>query len=68
MPTDWEDHYRRGETPWEKGAPSPGLMDDLAVHPVRGRVLVPGCGFGRVRAMREDLFAVTLSLPCPRPR
>lgn len=54
MSTDWEDHYRRGETPWEKGAPSPGLMDFLASEPVRGRVLVPGCGFGHdVRALAE---------------
>ncbi len=52
MPTDWEDHYRRGETPWEKGAPSPGLVDFLAENPIRDRVLVPGCGFGHdVRAL-----------------
>ena len=52
MPTDWEDHYERGETPWEKGGPSPGLVDFLAVEPVRGKVLVPGCGFGHdVRAL-----------------
>jgi methyl halide transferase len=52
MPTDWEDHYRRGETPWEKGAASPGLVDFLAKEPVRGRVLVPGCGLGHdVRAL-----------------
>jgi SAM-dependent methyltransferase len=52
MPTDWEAEYRRGETPWEKGAPSPGLVDYLADTPVRGRVLVPGCGYGHdVRAL-----------------
>jgi SAM-dependent methyltransferase len=52
MSTDWEAHYQRGETPWDKGAPSPGLVDFLARHPVRGRVLVPGCGFGHdVRAL-----------------
>lgn len=52
MPTDWEDHYRRGEMPWEKGAPSPGLVDYLAKDPVHGRVLVPGCGLGHdVRAL-----------------
>lgn len=57
MPTDWEDHYRRGEMPWEKGAPSPGLVDFLATHPVHGRVLVPGCGLGhdvRALAARAD--------------
>ncbi|HYR57951.1 MAG TPA: methyltransferase domain-containing protein [Chthoniobacteraceae bacterium] len=46
MPTDWETHYREGDMPWEKGAPSPGLVDFLAREPVRGRVLVPGCGAG----------------------
>jgi methyl halide transferase len=52
MPTDWEDHYQRQETPWEKGEASPGLMDYLRREPVRGRVLVPGCGFGHdVRAL-----------------
>lgn len=50
--TDWEAEYRKGETPWEKGAASPGLVDLLAHEPVRGRVLVPGCGFGHdVRAL-----------------
>src|ERR1700678_1457302 len=52
MPTDWELQYQKGETPWEKGAPSPGLIDFLAAEPLRGRVLVPGCGFGHdVRAL-----------------
>ena len=34
--------------PWEKGAPSPGLVDFLAAHPdlPRGTVCVPGCGTG----------------------
>jgi len=52
MATDWEAHYRSGDTPWEKGGANPGLLDYLASHPVRGRVLVPGCGFGHdVRAL-----------------
>jgi SAM-dependent methyltransferase len=52
MPTDWEARYRERDMPWEKGAPSPGLLDFLAHEPVRGRVLVPGCGFGHdVRAL-----------------
>lgn len=47
-PTDWEQKYRAGDTPWNKGAPSPGLVDFLENHPavLRGRVAVPGCGFG----------------------
>jgi SAM-dependent methyltransferase len=46
--TNWEAHYQKGETPWEKGAASPGLVDFLAAHPElpRGSVLVPGCGMG----------------------
>jgi SAM-dependent methyltransferase len=34
--------------PWEKGAPSPGLVDFLAANPglSRGTVCVPGCGTG----------------------
>ncbi|MEI9894365.1 MAG: methyltransferase domain-containing protein [Chthoniobacter sp.] len=52
MPTDWEAQYQTNDTPWEKGAPSPGLVDFLATEPVHGRVLVPGCGFGHdVRAL-----------------
>jgi methyl halide transferase len=46
--TDWEQRYRSGDTPWNKGGPSPGLENFLRAHPdlPRGRVLVPGCGFG----------------------
>ena len=52
MPTDWEARYQTKDMPWEKGAPSPGLTDLLASEPVRGRVLVPGCGYGHdVRAL-----------------
>jgi cyclopropane fatty-acyl-phospholipid synthase-like methyltransferase len=44
----WEQHYQTGDTRWEKGAPSPGLVDFLAAHPEqpRGSVCVPGCGTG----------------------
>jgi len=52
MATDWEAQYQKGETPWDKGAPSPALVDFLAGEPVKGRVLVPGCGLGHdVRAL-----------------
>ncbi len=50
--TDWESCYQRGETPWDKGSASPGLIDFLACRQVTGRVLVPGCGLGHdVRAL-----------------
>jgi SAM-dependent methyltransferase len=52
MPTNWEERYRTGDTPWDRGGPSPGLVDYLALHELDGRVLVPGCGFGYdVRAL-----------------
>ena len=52
MPTDWEERYRTGETPWNKGAAHPALVEFLKSEPVRGRVLVPGCGIGHdVRAL-----------------
>lgn len=46
--TDWEARYRSGDMPWEKGAPSPGLVDFLAAHRnLPGKtVCVPGCGSG----------------------
>ena len=44
----WESRYQSQDMPWEKGAPSPGLVDFLAAHPnlPRGAVCVPGCGTG----------------------
>ena len=44
----WEGRYQSGDMPWEKGEPSPGLVDFLATHPdlERGTVCVPGCGTG----------------------
>jgi SAM-dependent methyltransferase len=49
---DWEERYQSGDTPWEKGTPSPPLLEWLARHEIRGRVLVPGCGSGHdVRAL-----------------
>ena len=40
MPTDWEERYRTGETPWDKSAPHPSLVTFLKSEPIRGRVLV----------------------------
>src|SRR5258708_7872538 len=57
--TDWEAHYQSGDMPWEKGDPSPGLVDFLAAHPelARGTVCVPGCGTGHdVRAWAKAGF------------
>jgi len=56
----WENRYQTGDMPWEKGAPSPGLVDFLSAHPEnpRGSVCVPGCGMGHdVRAWAHAGFA-----------
>jgi cyclopropane fatty-acyl-phospholipid synthase-like methyltransferase len=60
--SDWEGMYQAGETHWDKGEPSPGLVDWLARNKgdFSGTVLVPGCGFGHdVRAWGEAGFDVT---------
>jgi methyl halide transferase len=60
--TDWEGRYQSGDMPWEKGEPSPGLLDFIAIHPEipRGTVLVPGCGTGHdARAWANAGFQVT---------
>jgi methyl halide transferase len=46
--SDWEAKYQSRDMPWEKGAPSPGLVDFLTAHPglAHGSVCVPGCGTG----------------------
>jgi len=55
----WEERYQTHDMPWEKGAPSPGLVDFLAAHPelARGTVAVPGCGTGHdVREFARNGF------------
>jgi SAM-dependent methyltransferase len=55
--TDWESHYQANDTPWDKGEPSPALLEALEFIPVSGRVLVPGSGLGhdvRALASRAD--------------
>ena len=48
MKPDWESRYQIGDMPWEKGEPSPGLVDFLAAHrKLPGEtVCVPGGGTG----------------------
>ena len=56
----WEHRYQTHDMNWEKGAPSPGLVDFLAAHPElkRGTVCVPGCGTGHdVREFAKAGFA-----------
>jgi SAM-dependent methyltransferase len=50
---DWDRRYQTGDTPWEKGAPAPPLLEWLQIRgPLHGKILVPGCGYGHdVRAI-----------------
>jgi cyclopropane fatty-acyl-phospholipid synthase-like methyltransferase len=56
----WEARYQAKDMPWEKGAPSPGLVDFLAAHPglPPQTVCIPGCGTGHdVREFARAGFA-----------
>ena len=48
--TDWDERWRTGKTPWDKGAPAPPLIELLSSDHGEKlknlRVLVPGCGSG----------------------
>jgi SAM-dependent methyltransferase len=59
--TDWNELYRRRETPWEKGRPHPALVDFLQENgPLTGEIFVPGCGSGHdVRALSAPENHVT---------
>src|SRR5260370_15782045 len=49
---EWQRRYEESDTPWDKGAPAPALVDYLKANAIAGRVLVPGCGRGHeVRAL-----------------
>jgi len=51
---DWEEIYRKGEVFWNKGAPSPPMLQYLTRHPMRGRAFVPGCGHGHEVALAVE--------------
>jgi len=51
---NWEEHYRRGDAFWSKGAPSPPMKQYLERQAVRGRALVPGCGHGHEVALAVE--------------
>jgi SAM-dependent methyltransferase len=50
---NWDELYLSKNTPWEKGAAAPPLLEWLRKRgPLNGEVLVPGCGYGHdVRAI-----------------
>lgn len=54
---NWDERYRAGETPWDKGEAAPPLVSWLRDHPgkMTGTVLIPGCGTGHdVRAIAAN--------------
>ncbi len=53
--THWNQCYAEANTPWDKGLPSPALVQALQKHPVKGRVLAPGCGAGHDAAFVASL-------------
>ena len=59
---DWNQNYLEGHTPWDKGAPSPALLEVIASGelPAASEVLVPGCGYGHdVSALAQAGCRVT---------
>jgi SAM-dependent methyltransferase len=49
---EWQRRYEENDTPWDKGAAAPPLIQFLQESQITGRVLVPGCGRGHeVRAL-----------------
>ena len=61
---DWNRRYEEQDTPWDKGAAHPVLLDMLTHGALTGRVLVPGCGTGHdVRELaRRGLTVVGLDV------
>ena len=43
---DWNQAYLDGNTPWDKGMPSPIIEDLLSEIPGGTSIIVPGCGTG----------------------
>ncbi|MCB0430279.1 MAG: SAM-dependent methyltransferase [Flavobacteriales bacterium] len=54
----WNERYRKGETGWDIGTPSPALMDYALHLPDKtARILIPGCGNAyEGDALRRDGF------------
>lgn len=62
--TDWDLRWIEGDTPWDKGAAAPPLLEYLESGGTElagaSHVLVPGCGSGHdVRALAQRGVAVT---------
>jgi SAM-dependent methyltransferase len=60
---DWQRRYEEKDTPWDKGAAAPPLVEFLRQNQITGRVLVPGCGRGHeVRALGAQPHTTTIGL------
>jgi len=61
---NWEEKYQTGQVFWNRGAPSPPMSQYLERHRVRGRALVPGCGYGHevALAVKHGLDATGLDI------
>jgi methyl halide transferase len=59
---NWDELYQAKDTPWEKGAAAPPLLEWLRKRgSLDGEVLVPGCGYGHdVRAIAAASPASTV--------
>lgn len=62
--TNWDQAYQENFTPWDKGQPSPPLVEFFERQELTGRVLVPGCGVGHDVAflLSRGLDAVGLDI------
>jgi methyl halide transferase len=51
----WELRYQECHTPWERGYAAPPLQEWIETKgPLKGKIVVPGCGFGHdVRLLAE---------------
>jgi len=61
---NWEEAYQKGAAPWDKGEPSPPMVQYLERNTVRGRTFVPGCGRGHevALAVAHGLDAIGLDI------
>jgi SAM-dependent methyltransferase len=61
---NWEEAYQKGGAFWDKGKPSPPMVQYLGRNAVRGRALVPGCGHGHevALAVKHGLDAIGLDI------
>lgn len=60
--TQWNRRYLDGDTPWDKGAYTPALLEIFInrIIPAEAEVLVPGCGYGHdARAIADAGYTVT---------